>query len=479
MPARPLLSPGRAQGSGSLGRLAGHIPEPAAQGPIPATELVTAAVFSMGPEDGTKCWCCGLEPSRCAVGGHPTWGHHRPHSPCGHLQGQCPDRALSWGGRDHMDGQILGQLRPLAEEEEEDGAGDAPSARPAFPGMGSEELRLASFYDWPLSAVVPPELLAAAGFFHTGQQDKVRCFFCYGGLQSWEQGDDPWTEHARWFPRCEFLLRTKGRDFVCRIQESCCRVPGSWVFSGSFQDRSEEPEDAGPATPSDAGGGQERPAWTQCPAVQAVLRMGFGWGQVQGLLQRKYRQVVPTGVSTSQLVADLLQEEDGGRAAGAGGARPTASRATREGLDGPSALVESGLWDPGAPWASCPLGTWASPLFYPPTAPVPPGPELPTPSREVQVEGAREAGPRCGDPDGARAERVPVALEAPGARNADAEEQLQRLREERTCRVCLDRAVAVVFVPCGHLACAECAPSLQLCPICRAPIRSCVRTFLS
>lgn len=66
-----------------------------------------------------------------------------------------------------MDGQILGQLRPLAEEEEEDGAALAP--RPAFPGMGSEELRLASFYDWPLSAVVPPELLAAAGFFHTGE----------------------------------------------------------------------------------------------------------------------------------------------------------------------------------------------------------------------------------------------------------------------------------------------------------------------
>ncbi|XP_059933817.1 baculoviral IAP repeat-containing protein 7 [Mesoplodon densirostris] len=342
------LLPGRAQGSGALGRLAEHIPEPAAQGPIPATELVTAAVFSMGPEDGTKCWCCGLEPSRCAAGGRPTWGHHRPHSPCGHLQGQCPDSALSWGGRDHMDGQILGQLRPLAEEEEEYGAGDAPSTRPAFPGMGSEELRLASFYDWPLSTVVPPELLAAAGFFHTGQQDKVRCFFCYGGLQSWERGDDPWTEHARWFPRCEFLLRTKGRDFVCRVQESCCHEPGSW-------DRSEEPEDAGLATPS---------------------------------------------------------------------------------------------------------------------APVHPGPELPTPGRQAQVEGAREAG-------GAQAERVPVALGAPGAQAAGVEEQLQRLQEERTCRVCLDRTVAVVFVPCGHLACTECAPSLQLCPICRAPIRSCVRTFLS
>lgn len=66
---------------------------------------------------------------------------------------------------------------------------------------------------------------------------------------------------------------------------------------------------------------------------------------------------------------------------------------------------------------------------------------------------------------------------SPGAR--DTEEQLQRLQEERTCKVCLDRAVSIVFVPCGHLVCAECAPNLQLCPICRAPIRSCVRTFLS
>ncbi|CAI9154327.1 unnamed protein product [Rangifer tarandus platyrhynchus] len=293
----------------------------------------------MGPEDRTKCWCYGPEPSHWAAGGRPTRGQHGPHSLCNPPRGQGTDSALSCGGRDHMDGQILGQLRPLAEEEEEDGAALAP--RPAFPGMGSEELRLASFYDWPLSAVVPPELLAAAGFFHTGQQDKVRCFFCYGGLQSWERGDDPWTEHARWFPRCEFLLRTKGRDFVYRVQESCCCSPGSW-------DRSEEPEDAGPATPS---------------------------------------------------------------------------------------------------------------------APVPPGPELLTPRIQAQVQSALESGegPPGGEPGGAQ----------------DAEEQLRRLREERTCRVCLDRTVGVVFVPCGHLACAECAPSLHQCPICRAPVHSCVRTFLS
>uniref|UniRef100_A0A8C4N9R2 RING-type E3 ubiquitin transferase n=1 Tax=Equus asinus asinus TaxID=83772 RepID=A0A8C4N9R2_EQUAS len=260
-------------------------------------KLVRAGGCSMGPEDKAKCWCRGLELSHQAAGGSPMQGHHRPHCLCGCIL-----------GRDHVDGQILGQLHPLAEEEEEGaGAVAAPSTRPAFPRMGSEELRLASFCHWPLTAVVRPELLAAAGFFHTGWQDKVRCFFCHGGLQSWERGDDPWTEQAKWFPRCEFLLQTKGRDFVCRVQESCCHQLSSWVRS----------------------------------------------------------------------------------------------------------------------------------------LPSPPHP--------------------CRSP--------------PGAQNV--EEQLQRLQEERTCKVCLDRAVSVVFVPCGHLVCAECAPNLQICPICRAPIDSCVRTFLS
>uniref|UniRef100_A0A452Q9P4 RING-type E3 ubiquitin transferase n=1 Tax=Ursus americanus TaxID=9643 RepID=A0A452Q9P4_URSAM len=198
----------------------------------------------MGPEDRAKCWCHGPEPSRWAAGSSPTKGRCGPLSLCGHLVGQDTSCHSSWEGQDHMDGQILGQLRPLAErEEEEEGARAAAPARLAFPGMDSEELRLASFDDWPLTAAVQPELLAAAGFFHTGQQDKVRCFFCYGGLQSWEQGDDPWTEHAKWFPRCEFLLQMKGRDFVCSVQEACCHLLSSWDPSG-------EPEDGAPATPS-------------------------------------------------------------------------------------------------------------------------------------------------------------------------------------------------------------------------------------
>jgi hypothetical protein len=48
----------------------------------------------------------------------------------------------------------------------------------------------------------------------------------------------------------------------------------------------------------------------------------------------------------------------------------------------------------------------------------------------------------------------------------------RRLMEARKCKVCMDREVDTVFLPCGHLvACQECAPKLKNCRICRTFIR--------
>ena len=48
----------------------------------------------------------------------------------------------------------------------------------------------------------------------------------------------------------------------------------------------------------------------------------------------------------------------------------------------------------------------------------------------------------------------------------------ERRAAERTCTICLSSAKSVAFVPCGHMACSECAAPGQLaqCHICRAPI---------
>lgn len=60
------------------------------------------------------------------------------------------------------------------------------------------------------------------------------------------------------------------------------------------------------------------------------------------------------------------------------------------------------------------------------------------------------------------------------------EELLRQLQEERTCKVCMDKLVSIVFIPCGHLVvCGDCAASLRHCPICRAVIRGSVRAFMS
>ena len=60
------------------------------------------------------------------------------------------------------------------------------------------------------------------------------------------------------------------------------------------------------------------------------------------------------------------------------------------------------------------------------------------------------------------------------------EVEIARMKEQRTCKVCMDNEVGVVFLPCGHLiCCVNCAPSLKDCAVCRTPIQGTVRTFMS
>lgn len=75
--------------------------------------------------------------------------------------------------------------------------------------------RLETFLDiWPLSHVVAPEKLAAAGFFYTGQADVVKCFACGGTLCDSRWFHRPWLEHAYYYPSCDYVLAEKGDWYV-------------------------------------------------------------------------------------------------------------------------------------------------------------------------------------------------------------------------------------------------------------------------
>ncbi|XP_052076614.1 baculoviral IAP repeat-containing protein 7-A-like isoform X1 [Mytilus californianus] len=69
-------------------------------------------------------------------------------------------------------------------------------------------IRFESFHNWPINKKrrPTPGELANAGFFYLGQGDCVKCFYCGGMLRHWEETDDVWAEHMKWFPLCLFVV---------------------------------------------------------------------------------------------------------------------------------------------------------------------------------------------------------------------------------------------------------------------------------
>ncbi|CAG2184551.1 BIRC2_3 [Mytilus edulis] len=91
---------------------------------------------------------------------------------------------------------------------------------PKFPNLIDEGDRIKTFSNWPNIVVRPTSIdIAKAGFFYTGRGDECRCHYCDGGLQHWESGDNPWEQHAYYFPFCKFVIKMKGRDFISQIRE--------------------------------------------------------------------------------------------------------------------------------------------------------------------------------------------------------------------------------------------------------------------
>ncbi|XP_044005876.1 E3 ubiquitin-protein ligase XIAP-like [Aphidius gifuensis] len=87
---------------------------------------------------------------------------------------------------------------------------------PAEKDLVSYESRLETFYYWPKYISQTKEFMAEAGFLYSSIGDYVICHHCGNGMKDWKNNEDPWEEHARYFPECYFLRLVKGNDFVQR-----------------------------------------------------------------------------------------------------------------------------------------------------------------------------------------------------------------------------------------------------------------------
>ncbi|XP_060083791.1 E3 ubiquitin-protein ligase XIAP-like [Ylistrum balloti] len=118
-----------------------------------------------------------------------------------------------------------------------------------------------------------PEHLSAAGFFSTGSFDTVRCFYCDGELSQWEPDEEPWAEHARWFPHCRYLLKMKGSIFIknSTIENISCGIQSTGASAVTMANISPvpcEPVD-------DVYRIMERQNPIYSPAALSVLSMGY------------------------------------------------------------------------------------------------------------------------------------------------------------------------------------------------------------
>lgn len=97
-----------------------------------------------------------------------------------------------------------------------------PCANPYNPGMREKQRRLQTFSTNPNFRRSTPlrasdETLAQAGLYYLGERDRVKCWYCGGGLQEFVENDDPWVEHAKFYPNCEHLLQQRGPGWVTSI----------------------------------------------------------------------------------------------------------------------------------------------------------------------------------------------------------------------------------------------------------------------
>ncbi|XP_021360355.1 putative inhibitor of apoptosis [Mizuhopecten yessoensis] len=288
------------------------------------------------------------------------------------------------------------------------------------PEYADEPKRRGTFRNWPARLQQSPEMMSGAGFFFSLNGDSVRCFLCGIGLRNWDKDDNAWVEHARWSPKCAYVLEKKGQSFVDLVQDAVRNAElqqalrenneRHWNENNAvgYQAEQTETDRANPQSdlvtsqrpgrpdqfPSDA----ERKNPLLCDAAQSVLNMGYLPRVVKQCLDEFLKLEGWHSMSGKKLMKMIMDKED--------------------------------------------VGDLDPDLYVVP------------------------------------AQRHPkqVLLDKMSVPKARLEQEIATMKERISCKICLQNPVAIVFLPCGHLvSCPVCAPALKKCPICRGPMKATVR----
>ncbi|KAF1616522.1 E3 ubiquitin-protein ligase XIAP, partial [Eudyptes chrysocome] len=243
-------------------------------GQLTPKELANAGFYYTGVGDQVACFCCGgklkkWEPSDRA------WSEHKRHFP----------KCFFVLGRD------VGNVPSESIHDELGRSGLNNAQHPWNPSMAKYGRRLQTFLTWIYP--VDKEQLAKAGFYSIGNGDHVVCFHCGGGLQEWKENEDPWDQHAKWFPGCRFVRKEKGLEFINNVhlrdgyRDSTVSV--LLINQILFYDL------------------------LQNPLVQSAIDMGFSLSEIRNTMEKKLQMSGESHTSVGDLVADLSAQKENTR----------------------------------------------------------------------------------------------------------------------------------------------------------------------
>ena len=392
--------------------------------------------------------------------------------------------------------------------------------------LQSEHHRLTTFVDWPQNSPINPCELASAGFYYLGTGDNVKCYKCGCALCNWDPNDTPWSEHLKWSPNCPLVLehfkgrralgpvegteltlpkRNESNDpqissaqqfqpkqkpsisfpqsgqsvYPQHVEENIDMVSSGTLSKTNFYEKLQPPSKSvftftkpvtvthpasktfcseSPTSPNYQQTQVEDSSLLSMPSlyltskdIDHILDMGFSRGVIDEVVSAQLANTGQPFRSVDELTNAVLEY----------GEKNVPSSSTNNKL----AKLHA-----------------TSPKPQSPVSPPCPRREITgiednhhTFSYDAETFEAQKQSPK----------NIQLSLESTSTNIESGEHELlekrlERMQEERTCKICMDAPIGVVFLPCGHLICCpNCASGIELCPMCRRPIQESVRTYMS
>lgn len=355
-------------------------------------------------------------------------------------------------------------------------------ASPKYPKWENELVRLKSYTGWPAQISQKPRELAMAGLLYLGSGDRVKCYWCGGELHDWEPQDNPMEEHAKWFTMCGYVRMVMGDDYIQKVRDKqnglIDEVPQvSDIFSH--------------------------------PHVLAVLQHGYTREQIQSAFDhygkeklynahslmnaiefnKPQQHRLQSVESTSEKASPLLASDTTGTNKFSGLNHTVWSQ---------SKAMDEGTGEDIAPfWLEAKKKELNSP-----------GEDEGIVIDDVEMEDTEckndqsitttkdttentneteDKQPKDNQskelPESSKTarEKLGQVINMKNKKDIDPVElENEKLKDQKLCKICMDKELAITFLPCGHLAtCEECSKSLSECPICRKHITNTVKVFWS